>query len=203
MFDTLNQPMVALCFLISGAVWYVAYEFLYMFKEIFSFKVVEFITDFISVLLGVGIFLATSDKVNDGRVIAYEIFCMFVGFFLMRLILKATLRKAFDRMGKKLKTYLNEKKQNLYNSLSTAYTNSKRRKYERNKIRELRLQQNRDREERKQNGMQLHDRMQLHKQRRKQSNGTSGNKCGRFARSLQKRLSGENKHRDIGKICTR
>ena len=201
MFDTLNQPIVALCFLISGAVWYIAYEFLYMFKEVFSFRVVEFISDFIAVLVGVGIFLATSDKFNDGRIIAYEIFCFFIGFFIMRLVLKATLRKAFNKAGQKLKNYLNEKKQNLYNSLHTAYTNSKRRKYERNKIRELRLQQNRDREERKQNGMQVHDRMQLHEQRSKQSNGTSGNKCGGFARSLQKRLSRKNKHRDTRKIC--
>ena len=178
MFDALNQPYVALCFITGGIFWYVLYEIFFMIRTIFPFRIIEFITDFLAVCCGGGLFILVSSFSNDGRILFYEVLCFFVGFFIMRLILKNTLRKQFLKAGEKLKKIFTEKikKMNIY--FQAVHNKNRRRKYERKKIRELRLRQQRQCNEKQiRKRMLLSDRVRLR----------SGNVC----RNREQRKNGK------------
>lgn len=131
MFDTLTQPLVAVTFLVSGAVAYVCYEFLRAIKTVFPTRTVEFLTDFLSVAACGGIFLFTAVRYNDGRIVFYEIFCFSVAFLVVRIVMKTTLRKAFNLFVTVLRKKIREKINIVIKKTKTVQTNLERRKYER------------------------------------------------------------------------
>lgn len=130
MADTLGQPLVAAFFVLGGAVGYVVYEFFYMFKETFPLKIFSLISDLFACVSNGAIFLFVAINVNYGQMLFYEFFCYAVGFLLMRILLKNTLRRLFSVLNKKLKEYFNARKTKAYNFLKARHTTKERRKQE-------------------------------------------------------------------------
>ena len=139
--ETLNQPIIALHFLIGGLLGYVIYEAFFCVKTLLSAKIIEVITDCLAVVSNVLLFIVIAKAVNYGQLPFYQFLCYFAGFLISRLILVKTIRKVFVRFSKKIQKKFANFLLNVHNKLKAYQTNVKRRKYERTKIRELQRQQ--------------------------------------------------------------
>ena len=168
MFYTLNQPLIALYFILLGVGGYVFYSFTYGIGVVFDKKIVSIVCDVVAIVGNVLFFISLSKISNYGKLSAYQFLCFFIGFFICSLILKKPLNKIFIKMSCYLKRYILEQKQKLNNSYKLWQNNLKRRLYERQQIHELRR-----------NRVQLHEKRRRGGTQRKASTriGTRGVFC--------------------------
>ena len=138
MIDTASQPLIALYFLLGGAIGYAVYEFLYGIKKLFPLKIVEFFADFFSVVSCGAIFLYICKKFNYGRVLPYEFIAFFVGMLPIRLLLKNTLRREFEKILLSMRRKILETAESLNKAREERHNKQRRRKNEKERKRELR-----------------------------------------------------------------